>query len=374
MIDGMAGVSARVVSLIDASGMSRRAFGVKVGLDESKLSKSLSGVRRFSSLDLTRIADECQVTVDWLITGEEPALAVAARSTGGHAGSALQLARRYCALRADLATLGHAQPAMPALPAEWAGPPAEQGQRLAVAALDALTLAGRSPAGPDLIEAVEEVFGIDVAVEPLGDGFDGVAAASPEARLIVLATSHVPGRQRFTLAHELGHLIAGDDQEVHLDRDIDSRTPSRDPSELRANAFASAFLMPEEVLRLALKEAAPGADALTFATLACDLRVTPAALACRLQALGLAAGAVFDRLRTLTGARAAALAGRGEQFSRLVAAAGTRRPPGLLVRDTYAAYESGQATLRPYANLLGVDVDELRDALGSDRGAGLPAS
>ena len=46
----------------------------------------------------------------------------------------------------------------------------------------------------------------------------------------------------------------------------------------------------------------------------------------------------------------------------------TLRPPGLLVRDAYAAYESGAATLRPYASLLGVDVDELRRALESEDG------
>ena len=49
--------------------------------------------------------------------------------------------------------------------------------------------------------------------------------------------------------------------------------------------------------------------------------------------------------------------------------ANTPRPPGLLVRDAYAAYETGATTLRPYANLLGVDVDELRHALESEHGA-----
>ena len=64
-----------------------------IGLDDSKLSKSLGGIRRFSSLDLARIAEQCDVTVDWLVTGEEPALAMASRTTtrvarppGGGAG------------------------------------------------------------------------------------------------------------------------------------------------------------------------------------------------------------------------------------------------------------------------------------------------
>lgn len=62
------------------------------------------------------------------------------------------------------------------------------------------------------------------------------------------------------------------------------------------------------------------------------------------------------------------MAGRGEEFAQWITEASTPRPPGLLVRDTYAAYESGAATLRPYANLFGVDVDELRHALESEHG------
>jgi hypothetical protein len=48
--------------------------------------------------------------------------------------------------------------------------------------------------------------------------------------------------------------------------------------------------------------------------------------------------------------------------------ASAAHPPGLLVRDSYTAYESGATTLRPYANLLRVDVDELRQALEAEEG------
>jgi hypothetical protein len=105
-----------------------------------------------------------------------------------------------------------------------------------------------------------------------------------------------------------------------------------------------------------------------FAALACDLAVTPAALAYRLLHLRLIDSGTCDRYKSTTAARAASTAGRGEDFARWVTEAGTPRPPALLVRDTYAAYESGAATLRPYASLLGVDVDELRHALESEHG------
>lgn len=370
----MQGISERVLRLIEASGLSRGDFARRIGLDDSKLSKSLGGTRRFSSLDLARIATECEVSVDWLVTGEEPALALAARTTGGQAGAALRAAKLYTSMRADMASLGYPQPWRP-LAAETnaepiagtnAGTYAEQGERLAHAALDRVQDAGRRVGEADLPSVVEEAFGADVTVVNLDEGIDGLAASSAGARLILLATSRNPARQRYTLAHELGHLLAGDDQHVHLDRDIYDKTQKRDPSEMRANSFASVFLMPADVLRSALSSG--GLTETRFATLACDLRVSPSALAIRLSQLRFVDAGRCERYKGITAARAASIAGRGDEFARAVTEANKQRPPGLLVRDAYAAYDAGAATLRPYANLLGVDVDELRHELESRDG------
>lgn len=355
-----------MLRLIELSGLSRHAFALRIGLDDSKLSKSISGARRFSSLDLARIAELCQVTVDWLITGEEPPLAMAARTTSGDAGAALDAAKRYSTLRTDIASLGYPQPWQPIASGLSRAGFVEQGRQLAQEAFTRVTKAGRSVDEANLVVLTEEVFGVDVAVVGLGTGFDGLAASSDGVKLIVLATSHVPTRQRFTLAHELGHLLAGDDQEVHLDRDIFDRAQARDPSEMRANTFASAFLMPEGTLRNAVGSV--GLTNETFAALACRLMVTPSALAYRLLHLRLIDAGTCDRYKSITAVKAASMVGRGEEFAQRVIEASTPRPPGLLVRDTYAAYESGAATLRPYASLLGVDVDDLRLALESEHG------
>jgi Zn-dependent peptidase ImmA (M78 family)/transcriptional regulator with XRE-family HTH domain len=362
----MQGISERVLRLIEASGLSRGDFARRIGLDDSKLSKSLGGTRRFSSLDLSRIADQYDVTVDWLVTGEEPALALAARTTGGQAGAALKAARLYTSMRADMASLGYPQPWRPVQADISTGTYAEQGQRLADAAIARVQQAGRLVTDANLPSVVEEAFGADIAVIGLDDGFDGLAASSDGAKLVVLATSRLPARQRYTLAHELGHLLAGDDQDVHLDRDIYDRAQVRDPSEMRANSFASAFLMPANRLRDAI-----GSDGVTesvFAELACELRVSPSALAFRMLQLRFVDAGRCDRYKRITAARAASIAGRGDDFAQSVAEANKLRPPGLLVRDAYAAYETGAATLRPYANLLGVDVDDLRRELESEDG------
>jgi len=364
----MEGIADRVRGLIEDSGLSRGAFAQEIGLDDSKLSKSLSGVRKFSSTDLAYIADFCQVTVDWLITGQDTALTAAARTTSGNARMAAERADEYTVMRDDLASLGYPQPWQPLDGVDLsAGTYAEQGQRLAAAALARVAALGRRTTEDDLPRLIEDAFGADVAVVALDDGFDGLAASSEEgARLILLGASGVPGRQRFTLAHELSHLLAGDDQAVYLHKDIYDKAQSRDPSEMRANAFAAAFLMPAALLRAAVEST--GLTERAFAKLGCDLQVSPSALAIRLRELRLVDSGTCDRLRGISGKRAAELAGRGEELASRGAAARTPRLPGLLVRDSYAAYENGDTTLRPYANLLGVDVNELRAELESAEG------
>jgi Zn-dependent peptidase ImmA (M78 family)/transcriptional regulator with XRE-family HTH domain len=362
----MASTADRVRELIAQSGFSQHEFAGQIGLDDSKLSKSLSGTRRFSSLDLARIAELCKVTVDWLITGEEPPLAVAARTTGGSAAAAIAVARRLTAQREDLTALGVAQPWRPVAAPLGRGLRTEQADRLAIAALERVAEAGRLVTEPRLAELVEDIFGADVAIVDLGAGFDGLAASSDAAKLIVLATSQIPGRQRFTLGHELGHLLAGDDHGVHLDKDIFDRAQQKDPSEMRANAFAAAFLMPEAILRERVGRS--GLTEAGFAELACDLLVSPATLAYRLLSLRLIDSGTCDRFKSISGAGAASLAGRTSEWAQRVVEASSPRPPGPLVRDAYMAYESGATTLRPYANLLGVDPDALREALEAESG------
>lgn len=86
---------------------------------------------------------------------------------------------------------------------------------------------------PDLIDVLEthgiRVFMVDANSDPK---FDGLAATVNKMPIVVVG-SHWPGdRQRFTLAHELGHLmLAG-----RLSDDINE--------EMACNRFAGAFLIP----------------------------------------------------------------------------------------------------------------------------------
>jgi Zn-dependent peptidase ImmA (M78 family) len=270
-------------------------------------------------------------------------------------------------IRSDVTFLGYPQHWRPLGDISPTGRYTDQGNDLAAAAISRVRESGQTESDPDLPGVVEQCFGIDVSVAELGTDFDGLAVSSDEVKLILLARSPMPARQRFTLAHELGHLLTGDNQELHLDQDVYDSGRKRDPSEIRANAFAAAFLMPEESLRTAA-----GSKGLTdgqFAALALELGVSPSALAYRLLSLRLIDAGTCDRFRALTAKKAAQLANQGEGFAQTVSMAGKLRPPGLLVRDTYAAYDSGAATLRPYASLIGVDLESLRAALESEQPA-----
>jgi len=347
----------RVRDLIAQSGHGQGHFAIEVGLDPSKMSKSLAGTRRFSSLDLARIADHAKVTVDWLMSGEETPLSTAARAAaGGSTETAITEAERLCELRATAARLGWPQPWRPVPLRSGQTRAAAQGEALAEEALARLESLGLDALSLDLAEVVEVAFGVDVSIVALGDGFDGLAVSTPEAKLILAALTPVAFRQRFTIAHELGHLLYGEDQGVHADPNV--YAPARgDHSEVRANAFASAFLMPKSRLRARVQ---PGFDNAAFGALALELKVSPSALAIRLERLNFIDALASERWKSMSAAQAARASGDATVMARATAYATETRRPGLLSRDLFAAYVDGRTTLRPYASLLGVDTATLR--------------
>lgn len=353
----------RVRQLIEDSGQSQGDFAVAVGLDPSKMSKSLAGARRLSSLDLARIAHHAGVTVDWLLSGEETQVAVAARrAAGGSTEVAVRRARQLVDLRTSAVRLGFPQRWPDVPPPVERGLAYEQGATLAGEALGVVANAGRSTPELGLADLLESVFGVDVCLTDLGDRVDGVAASTDQARLILASVSEVPYRQRFTLAHELGHLLAGDDQGMHLDQDIFARAGS-DRSETRANAFAAAFLMPEAQLREAV---GPGFGQQEFARLVMTLHVSPNALAFRLSALRLIDELTASELRTMSAKEAARLADEGALLAEATTSSLTERAPARLAADLLAAYLDGTSTLRPYAVLMQVDTETLRARLERD--------
>lgn len=85
------------------------------------------------------------------------------------------------------------------------------------------------------------------------EDFDGASAIFDRTPFIFLA-ERFPPRMLFTLAHEIGHLIAHHDDQPFaiLDEDIEAGGGSRD-EEYYANAFAASLLLPQQAVGIALK-------------------------------------------------------------------------------------------------------------------------
>lgn len=134
---------------------------------------------------------------------------------------------------------------------------------------------------PDLIDLFEtqgiRVFRIDL--DGKDPEFDGLAAKAGELPILVVA-SHWPGdRQRFTLAHELGHLmLAG-----RLAKGLDA--------ERSCNRFAGAFLAPRPALLQELGPHRSSIEPKELALLKEEFGLSMAGLLHRVEELGIVSAA-----------------------------------------------------------------------------------
>ncbi|MFD8590447.1 ImmA/IrrE family metallo-endopeptidase [Streptomyces sp. NPDC059637] len=367
-------VIGRVRRVIEAASESQAVFAGRVGLTPDKLSKSLKGVRRFTSLDLALIAEAGSTTVDWILTGREPLRpAVAARTHSAPAPDRVTLeavARRFTDAYEVLELLGRSRE-LPEVPGVREDLPrfVDQGDRLATEALARLRRAGLgSPAEQSsdmLVTALEKCFGVDIATEELPRGVDGLAWQTGRFRLVLLRPTRTWTRQRFTLAHEIGHILARDAQDLLAEAHL---APGRqkDLTEIRANVFASHLLMPADEAEERFRAAADDGGALSdeaFQEMVVRFKVSPSALAARLHQLGLVGPAERNRYRRMSTESCHMLTGSWTEYQRQESWACAKRFPVRVASELFEAYRQGDTTLRPLAALLDVEVDRLHDLL-----------
>ncbi|GAA4015768.1 XRE family transcriptional regulator [Allokutzneria multivorans] len=194
---------------------------------------------------------------------------------------------------------------------------------------------------PDLVRSLE-AHGVVVSRLPVQAAVGVFSCVLPERPTIVLTERENPLRQRFSVAHELGHLV------LHPDPAPGSRV-----HESEADAFAAEFLMPAEEIAGTFPLHA-GLDAVK--ELADAYGVTAAALAARGRALGLMTDAAHRRLLT-------ALAKRGWRTAEPVDREHLGERPNLLCRAVVLAAEHG-VDLAALAVRLRVDTATLRGLTG----------
>ncbi len=97
-------------------------------------------------------------------------------------------------------------------------------------------------------------LGIKIKLADLGEDCSGVLVRNGDRAVIGVNREHHPNRQRFSIAHEIGHFVLhkGDTYidkgyRVHF-RDLESGSGTK-REEMAANAFAAALLMPDAWVR-----------------------------------------------------------------------------------------------------------------------------
>jgi Zn-dependent peptidase ImmA (M78 family) len=106
---------------------------------------------------------------------------------------------------------------------------------------------------PIPVEKIAKALGVQLRFSPLDEELSGMVYVKDGTPIIGVNALHHPNRQRFTIAHELGHYMLHREllsSEVHVDkqfkilmRDTNSSTGT-DAIEIEANKFAAELLLP----------------------------------------------------------------------------------------------------------------------------------
>lgn len=100
------------------------------------------------------------------------------------------------------------------------------------------------------VEAIAIGCGAQVVFEKFNNEISGLLLRKDSSKIIAVEETQPKTRQRFTIAHELGHLLLHEGEELHIDTKfrMNLRSPlsstAVDVEEIEANAFASGLLMP----------------------------------------------------------------------------------------------------------------------------------
>lgn len=110
---------------------------------------------------------------------------------------------------------------------------------------------------PINVEKVARALGAQVRFAPFDDELSGMIHIKDGVPIIGVNSLHHPNRQRFTIAHELGHLELHRDlitSSVHVDKGFpalmrdSTSAKGEEKVEIEANQFAAELLMPKAMV------------------------------------------------------------------------------------------------------------------------------
>lgn len=112
---------------------------------------------------------------------------------------------------------------------------------------------------PVPVESIARRLGAEIRYSPFEGDISGGVFRDGKRVIIGINSLHHPNRQRFTIAHEIGHMVLHQGKEIHIDRTFrinfrdDVSSQAVDPEEIEANRFAAELLMPQSMLVRDLK-------------------------------------------------------------------------------------------------------------------------
>ena len=162
---------------------------------------------------------------------------------------------------------------------------------------EALAEAMNFKKAPVDVEKVAERLRLKLVYMNLGDDVSGLLISKGDSSVIAVQETNHPNRQRFTIAHEIGHFFLRHQfdpgEHVHVDRGHlitprNSRSSTgADPKEIEANQFAACLLMPSSLLSRRIKEfKAESLRDYHVSKLAEEFEVSEQAMTIRLSTLG----------------------------------------------------------------------------------------
>jgi Zn-dependent peptidase ImmA (M78 family) len=227
---------------------------------------------------------------------------------------------------------------------------------------------GSRPLG-DLFELIHATLGCDALAIDADEAEHGLSMLDPVTDVVVIAvaTTGHPMRQRSSLAHEIGHVVAGD-----LQARSASTPGSRSPAEIQADAFARHLLLPVQALhdrfgRPSRETVAPSVGEPELAVFVQEFEVSPSLAAIQMKEAGLIRQQACVEWKKISTSRLAARYGWLSQYQAMSAAAMQARAPQALMRRAVEGYHRGVVDLKELARWYGLDPEQLLEQLGPPR-------
>jgi transcriptional regulator with XRE-family HTH domain/Zn-dependent peptidase ImmA (M78 family) len=232
-----------------AAKLSQEELGRRLGLDRTMIAKVEAGTRRIDAVELARLGAGLGVPLDYFLS-ERPA--VLSRRAVLLEEEATEASRGSFRLESALVSWLHDVRQLRSLGVLDGRPMLRYPGKVdssAAARKAASWLRDRLGTGSEPIDSLVkagEDAGLFITVTDLPG--DGASVRDDDLAVAVVSRHGDPGRRRATAAHELGHLILGDEYSSDL-----GVHASRAARETVIDAFAAEFLLPATVIRAAVQ-------------------------------------------------------------------------------------------------------------------------